>query len=83
MHFCPLYKYKKIFGVENKGIHSIRFCNVAIIDYALSIIIAIVICIFTKFPLVLSTIVILIIGEILHILFGIKTNTTVFLGFNY
>ena len=77
---CPFVKYKDIFGQVGKGVHSIRFMNVAIVDYILTIIMAFLITFFTKFPIELSTIVCFIIGIISHILFGVSTTTTKYLG---
>ena len=36
-NLCPFVKYKDIFGQAGKGVHSIRFINVAIVDYILTI----------------------------------------------
>ena len=74
-----LKKYKYIFGKPKEGAHKYRFMNTAIIDYILSILGAIIITYFSNIPLVLSTISVLILGIILHILFDIPTNTTKYL----
>ena len=77
---CPLSQYKHILGVPTEGVHQYRLLNTAIVDYILSLIGAVVITYFTSIPLVLTTIFILIIGIILHMLFGVETNTIKFLG---
>jgi len=79
---CPFSKYSEIFGKQNEGVHSLRFLDVAAIDYFLSILGAIVISFFTKIPLVLTTIIVLVLGIILHMLFGINTSTVKYLGLN-
>jgi divalent metal cation (Fe/Co/Zn/Cd) transporter len=88
MSLCPFYKSKNYFvstfakalGEPNKGVHSTRLYNTAVIDYIMSIVLAILVTIFTKIPLVLSTIAVLIVGIILHVLFGINTNSVKYLG---
>jgi hypothetical protein len=77
---CIFSRYKNIFGKENSGIHKIRFVNTAIIDYILSIGLAFLITFLTSFPLVLSTICVLVLGIILHILFGVQTSVIKFFG---
>ena len=56
------------------------FNDTAIMDYIFSIIGALVISHFTKIPLVLTTIVILLLGILIHLLFGVQTNTLTYLG---
>lgn len=75
-------KYKNILGEPKKGVHKYRFFNTAFVDYILSLILAIIITYLTNIPLVLTTIIILSLGIILHILFGVPTNTTKYLGIN-
>lgn len=50
-----------------------------VFDYILTLIACVVMSAYTKIPLVLITIFLLIIGEILHYIFSIRTNTLVFL----
>ena len=61
-------------------VDSIRFLDVAAVDYFLSILGAIILSFFTKIPLVLTTIVILVLGIILHMLFGVNTSAVKYLG---
>jgi hypothetical protein len=79
MNICPFSKYKNILGIIGKGVHKYRFLNTAIIDYILTIIIACITTYFSNIPLVLTTIMWLVIGIILHILFGVETNTLKYL----
>ena len=81
-NLSPFVKYKDIFGQPSKGSHSIRFMNVAIVDYILTIILAFFITFLTEFPIELSTILCFVIGIISHILFGVPTTTTKYLNMN-
>jgi len=82
MNLCFLSKYSDILGLPNKGIHQYRFLGTAILDYIGGILLAIFITFVSKnkFPLVMSTISVLVGAEILHMLFGVPTNTLKFLG---
>ena len=77
---CPFQKYKHILGIPGKGPHKYRFLNCAMVDYILTICLAILLTVISNVPLVLTTIFSFIIGIILHILFGVPTNTTNYLG---
>tara|TARA_B100001121_G_scaffold64468_1_gene56556 strand:- start:230 stop:469 length:240 start_codon:yes stop_codon:yes gene_type:complete len=76
-----LKKYKDILGKPKEGVHKYRFLDTAVVDYILSILGAIILTYFSDIPLVLTTIFSFSLGIILHILFGIHTNTTKYLGF--
>jgi len=80
MKFCPFKKFKDALGIPGKGIHSYRILDTAIVDYAMTLIVAFLTAYFLHVPLVLSTIVWFISGTILHMLFGIETNTLQRLG---
>lgn len=77
---CPLIKYNKIFGVAGKGLHSYQILNTAIVDYILTILGAFLLTYLTGVPVVLTTIILLILGIILHVLFGIPTEAVKYLG---
>ena len=77
---CPFSRYKDIFGKPGTGVHSIRFINVAVVDYILTIVLAFFITYTTHFPIELSSIFCFILAIICHILFGVSTTTTKFLG---
>ena len=80
MSACPLNKYKNILGIPSQGIHQYRFLDTAVADYIMTIMLS---CLFTyisKIPLVLTTIICFILGIILHIIFGVETNTLTCLG---
>jgi len=80
MNLCPFIEYKDALGVPEKGIHSYRFLNVAIVDYILTILAATVITYYTKIPLVLTTITILVIAIFIHMMFDVETNAVRYLG---
>jgi len=80
MNICPYSKYRNALGTIGKGIHKYRFLNTAIVDYILTIIAAFITTYFSNIPLVLTTIVWFIMGIVLHILFGVETNTLKYLN---
>ena len=77
---CPFSAYSTIFGLPGKGAHRFRFLNTAIIDYLLTLFLACVTTYLTLIPLVLSTIGWFILSIIIHMLFGVDTNTLRYLG---
>jgi hypothetical protein len=77
---CIFSKYKNIFGEVGKGVHSYRFLNTALVDYSLTILGAILLTYLTDIPLVITTIGLLVLGLILHYLFGVNTNSLKYLG---
>ena len=80
MNLCPFIKHKNILGIPNTGIHKYKILNCSIIDYILTLILAFSISYFSSIPLVLTTIISFILGIILHMLFGVKTDTIKYLG---
>jgi hypothetical protein len=77
---CPFREYKDLFGVPRKGAHSIRFLDVALVDYFLTICLAFVLTYLTSIPIELTTIFSFLFGIVCHILFGVSTYTTRYLG---
>ena len=77
---CPFSKYKNLLGIPLTGIHKYRIFNTAIVDYIMALIFAAIVTFFTQIPLVLTTIFVLILGIILHMMFGVDTSTLKFLG---
>jgi hypothetical protein len=68
-----------MFGVPGTGAHSYRFLGTAIVDYALTIIGAMVLSKVTGIPLVLTTIGLLVVGIILHMAVCLRTGTEIWL----
>jgi hypothetical protein len=77
---CPFSKFKNALGIPGKGIHRFRLMNLAIVDYILAIVGAIITSFLTHVPLVLTTIIWLILGIVAHVLFGVPTDAVKFLG---
>jgi hypothetical protein len=71
---CIFSQYKNIFGQPYNGVHSYRLFNLPIIDYIMSIILALLITYITKIPFELIIIIVLLMGVISHYLFCVETN---------
>ena len=74
MSSLDLSKYKNIFGAPGTGVHQYKFKGTAIVDYVLTIAGAFIITYYTDIPLVITTIGLLLLGIILHYLFGIRSQ---------
>lgn len=79
MNTCPLSDFKNIFGKPNTGVHQYKILNTAIVDYILTILGAFFLTYFSQIPLVLTTIGLFSVGIILHIVFGVNTDTLKYL----
>ena len=78
---CVFSKFKDALGVAGQGFHKARLLNTAMYDYIGSILLALLITLlYSQIPLVVSTVSVLVLGEILHYLFGVQTQTMKFLG---
>ena len=75
-----LSKYKNIFGAPGTGVHQYKFKGTAIVDYVLTIAGAFIITYYTDIPLVITTIGLLLLGIILHYLFGIRSQAIQYLS---
>lgn len=80
MTYCPFSAQKNIFGAPNTGAHALRVFDIAIVDYLLTIILAVLTTGLTKVPVPLTTIGWLLIAMLLHMLFGVETNTMKLFG---
>ena len=69
-----LCKYKNMFGAPEKGIHSYRLFNVAIVDFVMTVIGAYIISVIIKKPVLNTFLVIFIIGIVMHRLFCVRTT---------
>ena len=86
--FSPFTAYKNILGVPGEGFHKTRFLGTAILDYIGAIAAAVLLTFAIgknndnryRFPFVVSTVTVFIGAEVLHMLFGVPTNTLKFLG---
>jgi hypothetical protein len=69
-----LCKYKDILGKPNKGVHSYRIFNIAIVDVLLTILAAYILSIFTKYKFIYTLIGMFILGIISHRIFCVRTT---------
>jgi hypothetical protein len=70
--FCP---YKNIFGEVNKGIHSYRVLNIAVVDVLLTIVSAYLVSkLFPEYSFRNTAIILFLLGIILHRLFCVRTT---------
>lgn len=69
-----LCQYKNIFGEPNKGAHSYRIFNIAIIDVILTVLVAYIISLLFKISFIKTSIVLFSLGIILHKLFCVNTT---------
>lgn len=72
--FMDLCKYKNILGKPNEGIHSYRIFNIAIADVLMTIFTGYLISRFFKISFLFTTIILFILGIILHRLFCVRTT---------
>ena len=77
---CPLSQYRNIFGAPGTGPHKFRFMGVALVDFALTILLAMFITWKFKVPLDLSIIFMLVISLFIHMLFGVETGALKYMG---
>jgi hypothetical protein len=71
MNLC---KYKNILGVPGKGVHSYRIFNIAIVDVLLTLILAYIISYIFKKSFFWVSVILFILGIILHRLFCVRTT---------
>jgi len=69
-----LCKYKNMFGIPGKGIHSYRIFNIAIVDVFVTIIVALIISYLGKYPFWIVLGCLFLLGIICHRLFCVPTT---------
>ena len=74
MNSFDLSKYKNILGYPGKGVHQYKFRGTSLVDYFMTIAGAFLLTYLTDIPLVITMIGLLILGVVLHWLFGIKSQ---------
>ena len=77
---CRFKGFRDIFGEPGTGVHAYRFLDTAVVDYFVTILLAMILTKVTKIPLVLTTILLFVLGIVLHVLFGVETSTLKYLG---
>ena len=73
-------KIKELAGNPGEGIHKARINDAALVDYVGTILISIVLSKILKTPLVMTTILLLILREVMHKVCGVQTSTLKYLG---
>ena len=63
-----------IFGKPNQGIHSYRFCNIAIVDAGMTIILAFILSYYMHWPWYWTLIGLFLLGILLHRVFNVRTT---------
>jgi hypothetical protein len=71
MNLC---EYKNIFGKPNTGVHSYRIFDIAIVDVLLTILLSYFISFYYKISFFYTTLLMFLLGIILHRLFCVKTT---------
>ena len=74
---CP---YAFIFGRPGEGVHSQRVCGYAVVDSIATILLAILITYIWNIKLWNTIIIVFVLGEILHYIFGVQTAFLTTLG---
>ena len=81
MKVCPFKEYSEIFGKSGEGAHSLRILDTPVVDYIGTILLAMLLTKITDIPLTITTIIMFVVAIIFHVLFGVSTASTRFLGF--
>ena len=76
MNLC---QYKNIFGEPNKGAHSYRLFNIAIVDVLATILVAFIIAKLFNVSFFKTSIILFMLGIILHRLFCVRTTVDILL----
>ena len=71
MNLC---KYKNILGIPGQGPHSYRIFNIAIVDVLLTLILAYILSYIYNISFVKTSIILFILGILLHRIFCVKTT---------
>jgi hypothetical protein len=71
MNLC---KYRNMLGVPGKGVHSYRIFNIAIVDVILTLIVAYIISYIFKKSFFWVSIILFVLGIILHRIFCVRTT---------
>ena len=69
-----LTKYKNILGEPKTGVHRYRLFGLAIVDVLMTILLAVLISYFFKYPFLVTVVFLFVLGIILHRLFDVRTT---------
>lgn len=71
MNLCS---FRDIFGKPNEGVHSVRFMGVAIIDFILTVLVALIVSYLFAQNFLMILVILILLGIILHRIFCVKTS---------
>jgi hypothetical protein len=74
---CP---YKYILGVPGKGVHEARFLGISANDTIMTAIVAALIAFIGNYSFLITFLILFIVGEYLHLIFGVQTAFLTMLG---
>jgi len=74
---CP---YKYLLGVPEQGVHAARFMGLALNDTLMTILGSAIISFLTGYSFIITFLVIFILGEYLHLMFGTQTAFLTMIG---
>jgi len=74
---CP---YKYALGIPEKGVHALRFMGYAVADFTMTILGSALIAWFFGYSFLITFLCIFILGELLHVIFGVQTAFLTALG---
>ena len=69
-------RYKDMFGKPNKGVHSYRVFNFAIVDVLATVLVAYLISIYGKYSFIYTLVGLFLLGIFMHALFCVDTQVT-------
>lgn len=71
---CIFAKYKDIFGKPGEGVHAYRLFDIAIVDVVFTVIAAYAISRWLRASFLWTLLVLFVIGELFHVVFGVQTT---------
>ena len=75
-NFCH---YKNSLGEYNKGVHSLRFLNLAVVDVIFTFLFAYIIAYYSDTSFVLNTVLLFGLGVLMHKIFCVETTINKFI----
>lgn len=79
MNICPLKKYNSLWGDYDNGIHKYKYLKTSIVDLLVGFILASLASLLSSTPLVICIIITFGLLLFLQLIFGVKTDGTVFI----
>jgi hypothetical protein len=72
--------YSHLFGQPRRGAHSLRLFNIAVVDLGLTLVVAYILSIYTRYSFLSWTVILILLSLPIHYLFCVRTTLTVLLG---